>query len=219
MVKVAEIEIRKIENPFYFKVDTDIELKTYDYCIVENNNGNQDYGRFFKFYDYNKIPKENIIGKVLRKATTEDIIKIQENILKKEEIAKICLPKIKEHNLPLKLIDVEYSFDRSKITIYYWAEGRIDFRNLVKDLAGIFNCRIEMKQIGLRDEARLKGGYGICGRCICCSQFLKNFESITMSMVKNQKLPLDMNKITGLCGRLLCCLAFEEPFYTKEEKK
>ena len=116
----------------------------------------------------------------------------------------------------MKLIDAEYSFDRTKITFYYWSESRIDFRNLVKELAKIFNCRIEMRQIGLRDEAKIKGGYGVCGYPLCCAQFLRRFDSITMRMVKNQNLPLDISKITGQCGRLLCCLGYEDELYKKE---
>jgi cell fate regulator YaaT (PSP1 superfamily) len=119
----------------------------------------------------------------------------------------------------MKLIDVSYSFDRTVVTFYYWATGRVDFRKLVKELAVIFNCRIEMRQIGLRDEARIKDGYGICGQRICCARFLRDFEPITMKLVKTQNLPLDMSKISGLCGRLMCCLIYESKMYEDEKEK
>jgi len=221
MDKIAEVEIRKGDKLLYFKVRQDINAKKGDFVIVEFTQGTIDYGKIYNFTETKGIFKHTISGKVIRKLTDKDIAVIHENLAKKKEAFDICAEKIKFHNLPMKLIDVEYSFDRTKITFYYWAEGRVDFRKLVRDLAKIFNCRIEMKQIGLRDEAKIKGGYGICGRPLCCHTFLKKFDSITMRMAKNQKLPLDLNKITGLCGRLLCCLRYEEEFYKKEkvEKK
>jgi len=218
MDKIAQLEIRKTEKLLCFKVADSLQLKKGDYCIVEFTQGTRDSGRILKFLDTRNFLKITVAGKVLRKVTSEDMLIIQENIGKKNEAFKICREKITEHNLPIKLINVEYSFDKTKIIFYYWAEERIDFRKLVKDLANIFTCRIEMKQIGLRDEAKIKGGCGICGRTLCCAEFLKKFESITMRMVKNQRLPLDMNKITGLCGRLLCCIGYEEQFY-KDKKK
>ncbi|MCM8810815.1 MAG: stage 0 sporulation protein, partial [Candidatus Omnitrophica bacterium] len=195
--------------------------KPKDLVLVEFTQGTVDYGKIYKILELKSIFPQTISGKVLRKLNERDIIIIQENNEKKKEAFNICLEKIKSYNLPMRLIDADFSYDKTKLTFYYWAEGRIDFRKLVRDLAKIFNCRIEMRQIGLRDEAKIKGGYGICGRELCCITFLKEFESITMRMVKNQKLPLDMNKITGLCGRLLCCLSYEDEFYKKEtvEKK
>ncbi len=221
MDRIAEVEIRKGDKLLYFKVPQDISVKKGDFVIIEFTQGTIDYGRIYRFVETKGIFPHTISGKISRKLTDRDIAVIHENLAKKKEAFDICVEKIKFHNLPMKLIDVEYSFDRTKITFYYWAEGRVDFRKLVRDLAKIFNCRIEMKQIGLRDEAKIKGGYGICGRPLCCHNFLKKFDSITMRMVKNQKLPLDLNKITGLCGRLLCCLKYEEEFYKKEkvEKK
>jgi len=221
MDEIAEVEIRKGDKLLYFKVPQDINVKKGDFVIVEFTQGTIDYGRIYNFIETKGIFPHTISGKISRKLTDRDTAVIHENLAKKKEAFDICVEKIKFHNLPMKLIDVEYSFDRTKITFYYWAEGRVDFRKLVRDLAKIFNCRIEMKQIGLRDEAKIKGGYGICGRPLCCHTFLKKFGSITMRMVKNQKLPLDLNKITGLCGRLLCCLKYEEEFYKKEkvEKK
>ncbi|MCM8809596.1 MAG: stage 0 sporulation protein [Candidatus Omnitrophica bacterium] len=221
MDKIALIEIRKVEKNLYFKLPDEIDVKPKDVVLVEFTQGTVDYGKIYKILELKSIFPQTISGKVLRKLNERDIIIIQENNEKKKEAFNICLEKIKSYNLPMRLIDADFSYDKTKLTFYYWAEGRIDFRKLVRDLAKIFNCRIEMRQIGLRDEAKIKGGYGICGRELCCITFLKEFESITMRMVKNQKLPLDMNKITGLCGRLLCCLSYEDEFYKKEtvEKK
>lgn len=219
MDKIAEVEIRKVEKPSYFKIENGLELEKGEYCIVEFANGSQDFGRILKFLPSRGFQRKTISGRVIRKATVEDYNIVRENNEKKEEAVRICKERIKKYHLPMKLIDAEYSFDRTRIYFYYWAEGRVDFRKLVRDLSSIFHCRIEMRQIGLRDEAKIKGGYGICGRPLCCWLFLKNFEPITMRMVKNQKLPFDMSKITGQCGRLLCCLAYEESLYREKVEK
>jgi len=221
MDRIAEVEVRKLEKDLYFKIPPNVDVGVKDFVLVEFMQGTIDYGRIYKIIEPKTIFSPIVSGKVLRKLNENDFLIIKENKEKEKEAFKICLEKIKSYNLPMKLIDVDFTYDKTKITFYYWAEGRVDFRKLVKDLAKIFNCRIEMRQIGLRDEAKIKGGFGICGRQLCCATFLKEFESITMRMVKNQKLPLDMNKITGLCGRLLCCLSFEEELYGKErvEKK
>ncbi|HNS31911.1 MAG TPA: regulatory iron-sulfur-containing complex subunit RicT [bacterium] len=217
MDRIAEIEIRKPDKIQQFKLSQDIQLQKGDFCIVELSQGAVDYGKLCRISEAKPFLKFNIAGRVLRKLTEADILTIEENIKRKTENLAICRAKVKESKLPMKLVDAEYSFDKTRVTFYYWAEERVDFRNLVKELAKIFNCRIEMRQIGLRDEAKIKGGYGICGRPLCCSTFLKKFESVTMRMVKNQKLPLDINKITGQCGRLLCCLGYEDEFYKKKE--
>lgn len=220
---IAQVEIRKAEKLQYFKIPSEAKIEIFpkDFVLVEFTQGTVDYGRVYKIIQHKGFLSPTISGKILRKLNEKDFIIIHENNDRKKEAFNICLEKIKSYNLPMRLIDLEFSYDRTKVTFYYWAEGRIDFRKLVRDLAKIFNCRIEMRQIGLRDEAKIKGGCGICGRELCCVSFLKDFESITMRMVKNQKLPLDMNKITGLCGRLLCCLSYEDEFYRKEkvEKK
>lgn len=219
MDRIAEIETRKTEKAQHFRVGTDIELKKGELCIIELTQGTVDYGKVYDILEAKSLLKPTLSGKVLRRLNQKDIETIKENIGRKPESITICKEKITAYRLPMKLIDAEYSFDRTRITFYYWAEERIDFRNLVKELAKIFNCRIEMRQIGLRDEAKIKGGYGICGCPLCCAQFLRKFDSVTMRMVKNQKLPLDINKITGQCGRLLCCLGYEDDMYKRGKER
>lgn len=217
MDRIAEIEIRKIERDLFFRLPAEVDAKVKDLVLVEFTQGTIDYGKVYKIIEPKGIFSPTISGKVIRKLNEGDLIIIEENRERAKEAFDICLEKIKSYNLPMRLIDADFTYDKTKITFYYWADRRVDFRKLVKDLAKIFNCRIEMRQIGLRDEAKMKGGFGICGRQLCCATFLKEFESITMRMAKNQKLPLDMNKLTGLCGRLLCCLSYEEEFYKKEK--
>ena len=144
--------------------------------------------------------------------------KIKDNRQKAKEAIKICFDKIKEYKLPMKLVEAEYSFDRKKIVFYFTSEDRVDFRELVKDLAKVFRIRIEMRQIGVRDETRLFGGIGPCGRNLCCASFLKNFEPVSIKMVKQQKLPLNPSKISGICGRLMCCLFYEYKYYKELAK-
>ncbi|MCD5390267.1 stage 0 sporulation family protein [candidate division NPL-UPA2 bacterium] len=149
------------------------------------------------------------LRKVKRVVTAEDRKRWEENERKAREVFKTCLQKIKDKELPMKLVDAEYSFDRSRITLYFIAEERVDFRELVKDLAHLFKTRIEMRQIGARDEAKRLGGFGPCGRPLCCATFLKEFEPVTIRMAKEQRLSLDPGKVSGVCGRLLCCLMYE----------
>lgn len=156
---------------------------------------------------------EEPLRKVIRVATPQDLSQIEKNNKKIKEVMATCEQKIKEHNLSMKLIEAEYSFDRSRIVFYFTAEGRVDFRELIKDLAAIFKARIELRQIGVRDEARLLGGFGPCGRTLCCAMFLKDFEPVTIKMAKEQNLPLNPTKISGLCGRLMCCLSYEYECY------
>ncbi|HPS20429.1 MAG TPA: stage 0 sporulation family protein [Candidatus Omnitrophota bacterium] len=158
-------------------------------------------------------PLSKTVKKVIRKVNPWDEEQIVKNKEKSKDLLKICLQKIKEHNLPMKLVDAEYSFDRSKIVFYFTSEGRVDFRGLVKDLASIFRVRIELKQIGVRDEARMVGGCGACGLQLCCASFLKDFNPVTIKMAKIQNLPLNPAKISGLCGRLMCCLGYEAGIY------
>ena len=150
---------------------------------------------------------------VVRPATAEDVRRVEENQAKQKQAFKICQEKIAEHGLPMKLVDVEYTFDNSKIIFYFTAEGRVDFRELVKSLAAIFRTRIELRQIGVRDEAKMIGGIGNCGRVLCCCSFLGDFEPVSIRMAKDQNLALNPNKISGICGRLMCCLKFESDCY------
>ncbi len=181
--------------------------------IVEHDRG-LDYGKIISPQEatFDNKTKEQL-KKIIRPATENDLKQIRDNRTKAKEAFNTCLNKIKEHNLEMKLIKAEYSFDRTKIIFYFTAAGRVDFRNLVKDLAKIFRVRIELRQIGVRDEARLFGGFGHCGRELCCKRFLKDFEPVTMKMAKDEGLPLNPPKISGLCGRLMCCLDFEYEIY------
>ena len=146
-------------------------------------------------------------------ATAEDLAKVEDNLRKEKEAFRICLKKIAEHGLNMKLIDVEYTFDNNKVLFYFTADGRVDFRELVKDLASVFRTRIELRQIGVRDEAKMLGGLGVCGKPFCCSTFLGDFQPVSIKMAKEQNLSLNPTKISGTCGRLMCCLKFEQEAY------
>lgn len=150
---------------------------------------------------------------ILRRATQQDEAQLAENKVKEKEALKIALEKIKEHKLDMKLINTEYTFDRSKVLFYFTADGRVDFRELVKSLAGVFKTRIELRQIGVRDEAKTLGAVGICGRFLCCSTFLDDFRPVSIKMAKEQGLSLNPTKISGVCGRLMCCLQYEQNVY------
>ena len=153
------------------------------------------------------------LKKVIRIASKEDLERVEENRRREKSAFDICCKKIAAHKLEMKLVDVEYTFDNSKILFYFTADGRVDFRELVKDLAGVFRTRIELRQIGVRDEAKMLGGIGICGRPFCCSTFLGGFQPVSIKMAKEQGLSLNPAKISGACGRLMCCLAYEQKSY------
>lgn len=153
---------------------------------------------------------------MIRKATLEDIAHDQENRQKESEAFRICAEKIKAHKLDMKLVDAQYTFDNAKLLFYFTADGRVDFRDLVKDLAGVFRIRIELRQIGIRDESRMMGGLGACGRPLCCASFLNDFVQVSIKMAKEQNLSLNSNKISGCCGRLMCCLHYEYETYQAE---
>lgn len=158
------------------------------------------------------------LKRVLRIASTDDYAHHQQNLTREQEAFQICQQKIEEHKLDMKLVKVEYTFDRNKLTAYFTSNGRVDFRTLVKDLAAIFRTRIELKQIGVRDEAKMLGGLGICGRPLCCSQWLGDFQPVSIKMAKEQSLSLNPTKISGVCGRLMCCLQYEQSQYEKTRK-
>jgi len=212
MEKMILVRLRDSGQTYFYK-SVDLDVKEGTYVIVEHDRG-LDYGQII-------FPKDAILGteskeplkKILRMATQTDLKQIEENRLKAKEAFTSCIKKIDEHKLEMKLVRAEYSFDRTKIIFYFTAPDRIDFRNLVKDLAKIFKARIELRQIGVRDEAKLIGGFGPCGRELCCARFLKDFEPVTIKMAKEEGLHLNPPKISGLCGRLMCCLYFEYEVY------
>lgn len=218
MFEVVEVKIREGGGIIYYSTNG-LNLAIGDYVVIEAERG-LDYGQVLS-------PREVILDsdieqplrRVIRKTTDIDLKKIKENEKKAKQAFDVCFRKIGEHKLDMKLIQTEYSFDQSKVIFYFTAKGRIDFRKLVRDLAAIFKIRIEMRQIGVRDEARLKGGFGPCGRPLCCTKFLKEFGTVTMRMAREQNLPLNPAKISGLCGRLMCCLAYEYPTYVKDSNQ
>jgi len=212
MVKVVGVRFRSAGKIYYFDPG-DLEINLNEYSIVETARGIE-FGQVV--VPNREVPEEEIVAplkKVLRVATEEDIKHAEENKKKEKEAFEICLKKIEEHKLDMKLIDVEYTFDNNKILFYFTADGRVDFRELVKDLAAIFRTRIELRQIGVRDESKMMGGIGICGRILCCSSFLGEFQPVSIKMAKEQGLSLNPAKISGVCGRLMCCLKYEQDVY------
>lgn len=212
MITVVGIRFKKAGKIYYFDPDN-LDIKKGDYVIVETARG-LEFGEVV--IGLRQVSEEEIVAplkKVLRIATQEDIEKHADNKSREEEAFNICLEKIAQHGLPMKLIDVEYTFDNNKIIFYFVADGRIDFRELVKDLAAIFRTRIELRQIGVRDESKMVGGLGPCGRPMCCSSFLGDFEPVSIKMAKEQNLSLNPTKISGVCGRLMCCLNYEQSTY------
>ncbi|MDP3730631.1 MAG: stage 0 sporulation family protein [Candidatus Omnitrophota bacterium] len=212
MYEVIQVRLRDAGKISYYSTGG-MKFKTGDYCVVEADRG-QDYGQTIS--EIEVILDSDVsepLKKVIRKANPWDMHQIDKNKKKIREVMDTCSKKIRERHLSMKLIDAEFTFDRSKIMFYFTAEGRIDFRDLVKDLAAAFKTRIELKQIGVRDEAKILGGFGPCGRVLCCATFLKDFEPVTIKMAKEQNLPLNPTKISGLCGRLMCCLSYEHKTY------
>ncbi|MBR5246517.1 MAG: stage 0 sporulation family protein [Clostridia bacterium] len=184
-----------------------------DYAIVETVRG-MECGMVAKpNHGTNEDDINKPLKKVIRVATEEDVKTLNENKEKEKEAFKICEGKIEAHGLEMSLVDVEYTFDRSKLLFYFTADGRVDFRELVKDLASSFRTRIELRQIGVRDESRMVGGFGICGRPFCCNTFLNDFQPVSIKMAKEQGLSLNPTKISGTCGRLMCCLKYEQDTY------
>ncbi|MDN4608875.1 PSP1 domain-containing protein [Sporosarcina highlanderae] len=216
MYNVVGVRFKKAGKIYYFD-PLDYPLNVGDYVIVETARGIE-YGKVA--IPVREVDENDVVlplKKIIRKALVEDQIQVEENQTDAEQAFGKCLEKIREHELEMKLVDVEYTFDRNKIVFYFTAEGRVDFRNLVKDLAAIFRTRIELRQIGVRDEAKMLGGIGPCGRMLCCSTFLGDFEPVSIKMAKDQNLSLNPSKISGLCGRLMCCLKYENDEY--EEAK
>lgn len=208
MPEVVGVRFKPAGKIYYFDAE-DVYPQIGDAVIVETARGIE-YGD--TVVGPRCMDEESLVlplKKVIRKATEEDKAVLRENQDKEKEAFVICQTKIDEHKLPMHLIDVEYTFDRGKIVFYFTAEGRVDFRELVRDLAAIFRTRIELRQIGVRDEAKMLGGIGSCGRVLCCSSFLGDFEPVSIRMAKDQNLSLNPTKISGICGRLMCCLKYE----------
>ena len=209
MPTVVGIRFKKACKIYYFD-PAESGVAKGDHAIVETARG-VEYGEVV--IGPREVDESSIVPPlkpVMRKATAEDDLKLAENKIREKEAFNICLRKIKNHDLPMRLIDVEFTFDVNKIIFYFTADGRIDFRELVKDLASVFRTRIELRQIGVRDEAKMLGGIGSCGRPLCCATFLGDFEPVSIRMAKDQSLSLNPTKISGICGRLMCCLKYEK---------
>ena len=218
MTKVVGVRFRNVGKIYYFD-PKEYVVKEGDHVIVETARG-VEYGKVV--LTPRNIKEEDVVHplkEVLRVATKEDEEREQQNRIKEKEAFKICQKKIREHELDMKLIDAEYTFDNNKVLFYFTADGRIDFRQLVKDLAAIFKTRIELRQIGVRDETKILGGIGICGRCLCCHTYLSEFAPVSIKMAKEQNLSLNQTKISGVCGRLMCCLKNEQETYEALNKK
>lgn len=204
---LVEIAFKNPRKDFYRNTN-DVEVSPGDYCIVQAERG-EDMGRVVRFSDHHK-PKRNVrIRNILRLASEGDIERLEEMRIKEKSAFEVCRQKVDVHGLPMKIVDVEYQFDGNKITFYFTSEQRVDFRQLVKDLAASFKTRIELRQIGARDEAKRFPGYGVCGKKTCCTSWLWEFEPVSLRMAKEQNLPLTPSKLTGVCGRLMCCLSYE----------
>ena len=216
--EIIGVRFKKSGKIYYFSPDGQI-LAAGSNAIVETARG-LEYGSVVignRMVNITEIVAP--LRRVIRAATAEDEAHHKENSLKEIEAFNICIEKIGEHKLSMKLIDVEYTFDNNKLLFYFTADGRIDFRELVKDLASIFRTRIELRQIGIRDEAKIMGGLGVCGRSFCCHSFLGDFVQVSIKMAKEQNLSLNSAKISGACGRLMCCLRYEYDVYNEELKK
>lgn len=212
MTKVIGVRFRTA-GKIYFFAPGKFEIKQGSHVIVETARGIE-YGRVVS--GPKEVKDEDVVQplkSVIRLASDQDRKVVEKNKQKEKDAFKICQEKIRKHGLEMKLVDVEYTFDGNKILFYFTAEGRIDFRELVKDLAAVFRTRIELRQIGVRDETKIKGGIGICGRPLCCSTYLTEFSAVSIKMAKEQNLSLNPTKISGVCGRLMCCLTNEEETY------
>lgn len=212
MYNVIGVRFKKAGKIYYFDPD-EFPVQKEQFVIVETSRGIE-YGKAVT--EIKTVGEDDVVlplKKVLRIADEKDKLQVEENQVAAKEAFHICIEKIHQHGLEMKLVDVEYTFDRNKVIFYFTADGRVDFRELVKDLASVFRTRIELRQIGVRDEAKMLGGIGPCGRVLCCSSFLGDFEPVSIKMAKDQNLSLNPAKISGLCGRLMCCLKYENDQY------
>ncbi len=213
MVTVIGVRFKQAGKVYYFDPCEHV-LNIGDHVIVETARGTE-FGEVSMANS--EVPESGIVAPlkpIIRIATEQDYIRHEENEKKKARAMELCQEKIDKRGLDMKLVDVEYTFDNSKVIFYFTADGRVDFRELVKDLAGVFRMRIELRQIGVRDEAKMLGGIGSCGRPLCCHSWLADFEPVSIKMAKVQNLSLSPTKISGICGRLMCCLKFENDVYT-----
>lgn len=218
MKKIVGVRFRTAGKVYYFD-PIDFEIKKGDHVIVETARG-VEYGTVVgEPREVNDKEIQQPLKPVLRIASERDDEQEKKNKEKEKEAFTICLEKIKKHNLEMKLIDAEYTFDNNKVLFYFTADGRIDFRELVKDLASVFKTRIELRQIGVRDETKIRGGIGICGRPLCCHTHQSDFIPVSIKMAKEQNLSLNPTKISGVCGRLMCCLKYEEDTYEELNRK
>ncbi len=212
MIKVIGVRFRQAGKIYNFD-PVSFDIKKGDHVIVETTRG-VEYGSVVD--DIKETEEENVVmplKPVIRIATEEDDKIARENAEKEKRAFKICKEKIAKHGLEMKLIDTEYTFDNNKVLFYFTADGRIDFRELVKDLASVFKTRIELRQVGVRDETKMLGGIGVCGRPLCCNTYLSEFIPVSIKMAKEQNLSLNPTKISGICGRLMCCLKNEQEAY------
>lgn len=212
MVKVVGVRFKTAGKIYYFDPG-ELVIDLNKNVIVETARGIE-FG--LVVVPNREVQESEIVAplkKVIRLATDEDIAHAADNDRKEKDAYSICLQKIGDHKLDMKLIDVEYTFDNNKVLFYFTADGRVDFRELVKDLAAVFKTRIELRQIGVRDESKMMGGIGICGRVLCCNSFLGEFQPVSIKMAKEQSLSLNPTKISGTCGRLMCCLKYEQEAY------
>lgn len=218
MTEIIGVRFRKGGKIYYFG-PKDYDIHVGDHVIVETARG-VEYG--YVVLGPKAVEDSDVVQPlkdVLRPAGQEDEETERQNREKEEKAFQICVQKIREHNLGMRLIDVEYTFDNNKVLFYFTADGRVDFRALVKDLAAVFKTRIELRQIGVRDETKLMGGIGICGRPLCCHTYLTEFAPVSIKMAKEQNLSLNQTKISGVCGRLMCCLKNEQEIYEELNKK
>ncbi|MBR6791049.1 MAG: stage 0 sporulation family protein [Oscillospiraceae bacterium] len=212
MTEIIGVRFKNAGKTYYFSPG-DLQISMNDQVIVETARG-VECGQVV--IANRKVDDSRIVAplkQVIRLATPKDIAQMEENRRREQEAFQLCQEKIRQHGLDMNLVEVEYTFDNNKILFYFTADGRIDFRELVKDLAGIFRTRIELRQIGVRDESKMLGGLGICGRPFCCSTFLGDFQPVSIKMAKEQNLSLNPTKISGTCGRLMCCLKYEQEAY------
>ena len=217
MVKVVGVRFRNAGKIYYFDPG-DFDIHDEDNVIVETARGTE-FGTVSG--DIMNVSEKEIVTplkQVIRIADKNDRKKHRENLAKKEKALNICQEKVDKHKLDMKLVDVEYTFDNSKVIFYFTADGRVDFRELVKDLAGVFKMRIELRQIGVRDVAKMLGGIGCCGKELCCASWLSDFHPVSIKMAKVQNLSLNPAKISGVCGRLMCCLKYENDVYNEMKK-